>query len=72
MAKVDAEAAIAAIIEVKLKCYMDYLLSAIERTVFEIVILFGGVFALALAAWLMQYAYQTSQSLDNLEVRSRT
>ena len=49
MAKVDAEAAI---IEVKLKCYyMDYLLSAIERTVFEIVILFGGVFALAMMLW---------------------
>lgn len=30
---------------------MDYLLSAIERTVFEIVILFGGVFALATMLW---------------------
>ena len=30
---------------------MDYLLSAIERAVFEIVILFGGVFALATMLW---------------------
>lgn len=30
---------------------MEYLLSAIERTVFEIVILFGGVFALATMLW---------------------
>lgn len=30
---------------------MDYLISAIERAVFEIVILFGGVFALATMLW---------------------
>lgn len=30
---------------------MDYLLSAIERAVFEIIILFGGVFALATMLW---------------------
>lgn len=32
---------------------MDYLLSAIERTMFEIAILFGGVFALSVAMWFM-------------------
>ncbi len=30
---------------------MEYLLSAIERSVFELIILFGGVFALATALW---------------------